>query len=259
MSLANRLKSRREELGLSQTALARIAGVSQQLISKIETGKSDATTEGPKLARALRVSIDWLLEGVSASARNSLQTEEETVQFDTAGFAFDLDLRAEDDMEMPAEKYFQVPDQLGERPSYYGNTEPGPVTRGFVPVISWVKAGQWNDAEGQTTKMDSDEFLPCPASHGPNTYALRVKGDSMTSPHGRSYPEGCLIYVDPDQRGGIASGDRVIARLDGESAVTFKVYIEDGGRRILKPLNSQYPIITEPFRVLGKVIGMWME
>jgi SOS-response transcriptional repressor LexA len=79
----------------------------------------------------------------------------------------------------------------------------------------------------------------------------------MTSPHGKSYPEGCIIFVDPDQRGGIVSGDRVIAKLNGADAVTFKVYIEDAGRRFLKPLNTQYPPIIEEFRILGKVIGKW--
>lgn len=43
---------------MSQGALAAKAGVSQQLISQIETGVNDSTTELPSLARALGVGVD---------------------------------------------------------------------------------------------------------------------------------------------------------------------------------------------------------
>ena len=79
----------------------------------------------------------------------------------------------------------------------------------------------------------------------------------MTAPHGKTFPEGMIIFVDPEQRGGIVSGDKVIAKLKGENAVTFKVFIEDGGKKFLKPLNPTYPLITEEFQILGKVIGGW--
>lgn len=144
-----------------------------------------------------------------------------------------------------------------ERPDY-GNTQPGPDTRGLVPLISWVEAGKWNPADDHYYPGEAEEMLPCPVAHSLHTYALRVKGDSMTAPHGRSYPDGSIIYVDPDQTGGVTSGDRVIAKLNGDDMVTFKVFIEDAGRRFLKPLNPTYPVITDPFRLLGKVVGMFI-
>jgi SOS-response transcriptional repressor LexA len=137
------------------------------------------------------------------------------------------------------------------------NVFEGPDIRGLVPLISWIQAGTWHEAEDLYEPGDAELHLPCPTSHGIHTYALRVEGDSMTSPHGKSYPDGCIIFVDPDQRGGVVSGGRVIAKLNGDNAVTFKVYIEDAGRRFLKPLNTQYPPIIEEFRILGKVIGKW--
>jgi SOS-response transcriptional repressor LexA len=132
-----------------------------------------------------------------------------------------------------------------------------PDLTGYVPLISWVKAGAWHEAEDQFAPGDADDYLTCPASHGEGTFALRVEGDSMTAPYGKSYPPGCIIFVDPGQRGGVVSGDRVIAKLNGYDAVTFKVFIEDSGNRFLRALNPQYPPIVGEFRILGKVIGKW--
>ena len=127
-----------------------------------------------------------------------------------------------------------------------------------VPVISWVTAGEWMEVYDNFEPGDAEMYLPCPSRHGPHTYGLRVQGDSMTAPHGRSYPGGAIIYVDPDQSGGVVTGDRVIAKINGENGVTFKCFVDDGGRRFLKALNPQYPIITDEFRVIGKVIGMYI-
>ena len=142
---------------------------------------------------------------------------------------------------------------------YSSNVEPGPNTRGSVPLISWVQAGQWCEAcEPLPANFDSDTYLPCPVAHSPHTFALRVKGDSMTAPHGRSYPEGCIIYVDPERRSPI-NGDRIIACLDGGSKVTFKVYKNEDGRQWLLPLNPQHLPLHERFTVLGTVLGKWED
>lgn len=81
----------------------------------------------------------------------------------------------------------------------------------------------------------------------------------MTSqfPGQRSYPPGVVIYVDPDRA--VENGCRVVARIpNGE--YTFKVYTEDAGRKYLKPINPQYPLIdiTEETHICGVVIGAYM-
>jgi len=142
-------------------------------------------------------------------------------------------------------------------PPEISDTEPGPEIRGRVPLISWVQAGAWNQAADPYHPGEAEDWLPCAGQHGPRTYALRVRGDSMTAPHGRSYPEGSIIFVDPDRRSP-TNGARVIAKLSGTDEVTFKVIVNDAGRTWLKPLNPQHPPLLDEFKVIGTIIGTWV-
>ncbi|MDH2997210.1 hypothetical protein A1D22_05930 [Pasteurellaceae bacterium LFhippo2] len=65
MNLGTRLKARRKELGLTQTALAEKIGVSQNAIQKIEAGGD--TMHLIKLAEALKVDPIWLSTGKGES------------------------------------------------------------------------------------------------------------------------------------------------------------------------------------------------
>jgi transcriptional regulator with XRE-family HTH domain len=70
MNLGQRIKSRREEKGLTQDELAAISGVCQQMISKLETGRAQQTSDIVLLACALDVSPLWL-EGLGEQPSNS--------------------------------------------------------------------------------------------------------------------------------------------------------------------------------------------
>lgn len=142
--------------------------------------------------------------------------------------------------------------------SQSGNVDAARSFIGEVPLISWVQAGNWHEAADAHQPGDVETYLPVHRRHGSNTYALRVRGDSMTAPHGKSYPEGCYIIVDPDKRAP-NNGDRVIARIKGADEVTFKVYKNEDGRQWLQPLNPAHLPIREPFTVLGTIIGKWED
>lgn len=58
MSIASNLAALRNKAGLSQTGLAKKAGLSQQLISQIENGVNRGTTKLPLLAKALGCSVE---------------------------------------------------------------------------------------------------------------------------------------------------------------------------------------------------------
>lgn len=130
---------------------------------------------------------------------------------------------------------------------------------GKVPLISWVQAGAWCEAISNFEPYQADSWLSCPVPISDSGYALKVLGDSMTNPGpGRSYPTGCIIFVDPEVEAN--TGDRVIARVPRTNEVTFKVLVEDAGRQFLRPINPQYPIIdiTEETHICGKVVGSFI-
>lgn len=141
------------------------------------------------------------------------------------------------------------------------NVAPAPPMRGDkVPLISWVQAGEFCRAEDPYLPGQADHWFNCPVFHSESTFALRVRGDSMTAPSGagRTYPEGCIIFVDPMKRSP-DNGDRVIACLEGSDEVTFKVYKNEDGKQWLMPLNPLHEPIRERFSVLGTILGKWED
>ena len=130
---------------------------------------------------------------------------------------------------------------------------------GKVPLISWVQAGAWCETICNFEPYDTEDWVSCPVPISSSGYALKVLGDSMTNPGpGRSYPTGCIIFVDPEIQAN--TGDRVVARVPRTNEVTFKVLDSDAGRVYLRPINPQYPIIdiTEETHICGKVVGSFI-
>lgn len=139
------------------------------------------------------------------------------------------------------------------------NVEPAPSIRaGGVPLISWVQAGDWAEASDPYPPGEAEAWIPSLKAHSERAFALRVRGDSMTASHGRSYPQGSIIIVEPERRLPV-NGERIVAKLEGSNEVTFKVFKEEDGRRWLQPLNPNHEPIRQPFRVLGTVIGKWED
>jgi phage repressor protein C with HTH and peptisase S24 domain len=69
MTLADRLKARRDELGLSQDALGKLVGLTQQTIQAIEDGKTLQPRKIDALADALRTTPQWLQFGIEGTAQ----------------------------------------------------------------------------------------------------------------------------------------------------------------------------------------------
>lgn len=106
--------------------------------------------------------------------------------------------------------------------------------KGTVPLISWVQAGYGRSAVDNLHPGEG-ERIETTYRVRPHTYALRVTGDSMEP----KFPESCIVIVEPEEPP--EHGKFVIVRQNGDEP-TLKQYIEDGGRKYLKPLNPRYPI-----------------
>ncbi len=128
------------------------------------------------------------------------------------------------------------------------NITSAPDISGYVPLVSWVKAGNFNEAIDMYQAGYADEFVPITVPKGRHTFALEVVGDSMYP----DFPAGMRLIIEPDME--FQSGDYVIAKNGGEA--TFKQLVRDGGDWYLKPINPQYP--TKP---LGEshIIGVVRE
>lgn len=120
------------------------------------------------------------------------------------------------------------------------NTTQGPEIKGLCPLISWVQAGTWSTVIDNFAVGDAEEWIPCPVSHGPRTYVLRVKGESMHNPQSRpSFADGDLVFVDPDRAA--ENGSLVIVRLDDKVEATFKKLVIEGDEKYLRALNPGWP------------------
>lgn len=124
--------------------------------------------------------------------------------------------------------------------SMRSNIEHAHVQPSAVPVISWVQAGQWTEVMSSFTAADAVDWVACPVPHGPRTFVLKVRGESMFNPHARrSFREGDLIYVDPDRQA--ENGSLVVAQLMEYPEATFKQLVIEGSQKYLKAINPSWP------------------
>lgn len=132
------------------------------------------------------------------------------------------------------------------------NTEPGPDLVRSVPLISWVRAGQWQGAVDMYQPGVAEDWYQSPVSGSSNMFCLRVRGASMEP----RFQEGELIFVDPERSP--ASGDYVVVRLDDRDEATFKRLRYEGGETWLEAINPDWPHrfirLTEDATLCGVVV-----
>ena len=129
-----------------------------------------------------------------------------------------------------------------------------------IPVISWVQAGQFTECKAAEVFSEVDKWVETSLRIGDSSFALEVKGDSMTNPNGLpTIPEGATVIVDPDAAP--IHGKIVVARLDGTNEATVKKLVIDGPQKFLVPLNPRYPNISINCNclIIGVVKGVQYE
>lgn len=121
-----------------------------------------------------------------------------------------------------------------------------------VPLISWVQAGNWTEVIGNP----NNEQVKTTRKLSDSAFALRVKGDSMTSSQELSIPEGSIVIVEPEF-GFVdeANGKIVVAQTVSGGEATLKKLAIDPPFSYLIPLNPSFkPIeVNQETNLIGIV------
>lgn len=238
------LRATRRARGLTQQAVADLAGCTKGYLSLIENGRkgppSGEVLERLETALGLpagRLATAAALAEAPASVRHDLARAEA----DRARVRRLAALLASGSLD---EMY-----QSGALQRLVGQFESGDgAGRGAVevalprevPLINRVAAGYprgFTDL-GYPARV-ADDYVRCPDIADPDAFAARVVGDSMEP----AYREGDVVVFSPARA--VESGDDCFARLERDDESTFKrVYFErgPGGEELirLQPVNSRY-------------------
>ncbi|HZU38957.1 MAG TPA: transcriptional repressor LexA [Gemmataceae bacterium] len=125
-------------------------------------------------------------------------------------------------------------------------TEPRRTTG--LPLLGVVAAGSPTQAVEHEERLEFKELFG-----EPNTFALRVRGQSMIENH---IDDGDYVVI--RRQDTAENGDRVVAMIEDE--VTLKRYYREDDYIRLEPANgTMAPIIvddTEEVKILGKLVGV---
>lgn len=217
MEFKDRLKAARRHGKVTQADLAKKLGIDQSSISNLESGKSASSSYSYQIAKICGVNPDWLVMGIG---------------------------------EMVEKVGLAEPDGSYE-------VMPGPaIGQEKIPIISYVRAGDFCEAEDPFEPGEADDWLPFrPPGAGPRTYALRVEGES-NDPRIRN---GEVVIVDPDRPPD--PGKYVVAKRHSDSKVTLKQLSIAEGEYFLKPGNPNWPEpiikVDGDWSICGVVIGKY--
>jgi len=117
-----------------------------------------------------------------------------------------------------------------------------------VPLVGIVPAGSPLEIfESLGEEVELPEWM---VEKGGDKIALRVRGESMKDAYIR---EGDIVIIKktPDAE----SGDMVVALMD-DSTITLKRIKKNGSDVWLVPENPEFDPIYDPFKLVGKVIGV---
>jgi len=247
MSLGQIIRKKREQLHLTLDEVSNRIGFSKPYLSTIETGKvknppSDELLT--KLEKILEFDSGLLLhiahiEGLPADVRQEYESAEAENQkwrhiaknlIDQKADSTRLtELLAESDLNIKQENLPLAPGRL-------------------VPVINKVSAGYPTDFNDLDYPVGiADDYIRCPDLHDPNTFAVRVVGDSMEP----KFHEGDIVIFSPATE--VHNGDDCFVRFAMPHETTFKrVFFESDDKIRLQPRNEKYsPTIVDGKRING--------
>ena len=226
-TLSERIRWLMQQFNLSQTGLARIAGVKQPSVANWVNGRTKFLKSEPaiKICQELPVAMDWLVNG--------------------NGEPLVTDHRSQ--------------------PKVPSNVEPVRSHMKRIPVLSYVQAGAptgVGQIQARQTALDSGDFIWIDEELPDECFALKVTGASMEP----VFSEDDVIIIDPTlspNPGDFVVATRLSKKTD-EVETTFKKYRPRGydtyGNEVFEliPLNVDYPTYNSGIEEL-KVIGVLVE
>ena len=120
-----------------------------------------------------------------------------------------------------------------------------------VPIYGQIPAGMSALTEQDIEGHVSLDTHSANVSKNHDTFALRVRGDSMIGAH---ILDGDVVILEQSKE--VHNGDIVAALIDGET--TLKRYVVDHGRPYLKAENSRYPnlIPARELKIQGVMVSL---
>ncbi len=247
MPLGQIIRKKREQLKLTLDEVSNRIGFSKPYLSTIETGKVKNPPSDELLTKLEKIlefepglllhiahleglPADVRLEYESAEAENKKWRQIAKNIIDTKADSNRLtELLAKSDLNVEQEKESLVAGQL-------------------VPVINKVSAGYPTDFNDLDYPVGiADDYIRCPDLHDPNSFAVRVVGDSMEP----KFREGDIVIFSPAAE--VHNGDDCFVRFTMPHETTFKrAFFESDNKVRLQPRNEKYsPTIVDGKRING--------
>lgn len=142
MKYGERLRIAREHKDLTQEELAKISGVKQATISKIERGDQQSSGFDALLAYYLNIEAMWLTTGEDKFAPKWLHLQNHPIQS-------------------------------------YTNEIKEPEIKGAVPLVSFAQVGAWSETTFNLRPTDGETMVKARVPVKARTFAISVTGDSM--------------------------------------------------------------------------------
>jgi transcriptional regulator with XRE-family HTH domain len=101
MSIGQRIKHARKQIGISQAELAQKVGIKQPTLSDLENDMSKGTTKLASIAKVLRVRPYWLETGKGPSEAEGPDNVSDSTALSEEAFAIAI---AFDSLELPAQR-----------------------------------------------------------------------------------------------------------------------------------------------------------
>ncbi|ARM83947.1 S24 family peptidase [Marinobacter salarius] len=247
MALGKRLKQAREAAGWSQEKLARVVGMTQAAIGALEKRDSRQSSKAADLAKALDISLEWLVSGEGPQQRTSAN----------AKVAYMPNVsQSKNQVQGVQENELEF---FGRMDAWDSDTPLGP-DEVELPLFREVEmaagGGRTEVIENHGAKLRFAKSTLSRAGVEPaNAACATVKGNSME----RLIPDGTTVGVDTGDKE-IRDGEIYAFDHDGMLRVKYLQRRPGGGLRVISENISEYPAedydaedVAENIRLIGRV------